>query len=154
MTDICIRSANLNDIDTLLKFEQSIISAERPYDKALRSNPISYYDLREFILSETTEVLVAEINYKIIGSGYAQIQKSKPYLKHDYHSYLGFMFVDPSYRGKGVNKLILNSLKEWSKNQNVYHMSLDVYDGNKIAIRAYEKAGFKKNIIEMCVSID
>ncbi|MCW8834050.1 MAG: GNAT family N-acetyltransferase [Colwellia sp.] len=154
MSDIIIRGANLNDLPTLLEFEQHIITAERPYDNHLKDDPISYYDLKELILSEKAEVLVAEVSNEIVGSGYAQIKESKPYMKHDLHSYLGFMYVAPNYRGKGINKLILNALQAWSKAQNVYHCILDVYSGNQLAIRAYEKVGFKSNLIEMCVSLD
>ena len=64
------------------------------------------------------------------------------------------MFVDPNYRGQGVNKLILDALKDWSKKQQVFHFSLEVYAGNQGAIRAYEKAGFKSNLIEMTASLD
>ena len=154
MTDIAIRSANLNDMDTLLKIEQNIIAAERPFDNELKTEAISYYDLEALILSVKAEVFVAEIDNKIVGSGYAEIRKSKSYKKHSYHSYLGFMYVEPIFRGKGINKLILDSLKEWSKSQQVFHFSLDVYADNQAAIRAYEKAGFKSNLIEMSVSLD
>lgn len=153
MIGISIRSANLNDMCTLLEFEQCIIATERLYDNCLKDEPISYYNLKELILSETAEVLVAEIDHKVVGSGYAQIRESKSYLKHDRHSYLGFMYVDPSFRGNGINKLILNYLKEWSQLREVHHLSLDVYAGNQMAIRAYEKSGFKKNLIEMSVSL-
>ena len=64
------------------------------------------------------------------------------------------MYVDPAFRGKGINKLILNSLKSWSKAKNVNHLYLDVYASNQTAIRAYEKAGFESNLIEMRISID
>jgi len=154
MTDIAIRSASLNDIDTLLEIEQRIIEAERAFDSELKSKSISYYDLRALILSANAEVIVAEIGNKIIGSGYAEIRTSKPYKKHNYHSYLGFMYVDPTFRGKGINKLVLDSLKEWSKSQQVFHFSLDVYADNQAAIRAYEKAGFKSKLIEMSVTLD
>ena len=154
MADIAIKSANLNDMGTLLEIEQRIIEVERPFDNELRTESISYYDLEALILSSKAEVLVAEINNKIVGSGYAEIRKSKSYLKHRYHSYLGFMYVEPTFRGKGINKLILDSLKEWSKSQQVFHFSLDVYADNQVAIRAYEKAGFKSNLIEMSVSFD
>lgn len=153
MIGINIRSAKLNDMDTLLEFEQGIIAAERPYDNYLKDDPISYYDLEGLILSKTAAVLVAEVEHNIVGSGYAQIRKSESYVKHDRHSYLGFMYVDPSFRGKGINKLILDALKEWSLSRKVYHLSLDVYADNKMAIRAYEKAGFKNNLVEMNVSL-
>jgi ribosomal protein S18 acetylase RimI-like enzyme len=154
VTDIAIRSANLSDMDSLLEIEQRIIEAERPFDNELKTESISYYDLEALILSAKAEVLVAEIDSKIVGSGYAEIRKSKSYKKHSYHSYLGFMYVEPTFRGKGINKLVLDSLKEWSKSQQVFHFSLDVYADNQVAIRAYEKAGFKSNLIEMSVSLD
>jgi ribosomal protein S18 acetylase RimI-like enzyme len=154
VTDIAIRSANLDDMDTLLEIEQRIIETERPFDDELKTESISYYDLEALILSAKAEIFVAEIDNGIVGSGYAQIRKSKPYKKHGYHSYLGFMYVEPTFRGKGVNKLILDALKEWSKSQQVFHFSLDVYADNQAAIRAYEKAGFKSSLIEMSVSLD
>ncbi|MCP3940553.1 MAG: GNAT family N-acetyltransferase [Desulfobacteraceae bacterium] len=154
MTDIAIRRANLKELSTLLEIEQRIIEAERPFDNELKTESISYYDLEALVLSAKAEVLVAEINNKIVGSGYAEIRKSKSYMKHSYHSYLGFMYVEPTFRGKGINKLILDSLKEWSKSQQIFHFSLEVYADNQVAIRAYEKAGFKSNLIEMSESFN
>jgi ribosomal protein S18 acetylase RimI-like enzyme len=154
VTDIAKRIANLDDMVTLLEFEQQIIAAERPFDNELKNEPISYYDLEALILSAKAEVFVAETDNKIVGSGYAEIRKSKSYKKHSYHSYLGFMYVEPAFRRKGVNKLILDALKEWSNSQQVFHFSLDVYADNKAAISAYEKAGFKSNLIEMSLSLD
>ena len=153
MTDVIIRTAQIADLNTLLEFEQSIITAERPYDKYLKPDPISYYDLKELVLSDIAEVTVAEMNKSIVGSGYALIKDSKPYMNHDRHCHLGYMYVDPAHRGKGINKLILNALKEWSKSQSVYHLSLNVYVENQAAIRAYEKAGFESNMTEMQLSL-
>jgi GNAT superfamily N-acetyltransferase len=39
-----------------------------------------------------------------IDAGYARIEQAKPYLKHTAYAYLGFMYVLPAYRGKGINK--------------------------------------------------
>lgn len=64
------------------------------------------------------------------------------------------MYVDPQHRGQGVNKLILNSLLEWSRHQGVNEICLDVYEDNKPVIRAYEKAGFTKNLVSMRVKLD
>lgn len=153
MTDVTIRPANIDDLPQLLEFEQSIIAAERPFDATLKADPISYYDLKAFILSDSAEVIVAEINNQLIASGHAHIRESKPYVKHTQHCYLGFMYVKPSYRGKGVNQLVLDGLKAWSIEQGIYDFSLNVYVDNQAAIRAYEKAGFKSNLIEMCASV-
>ena len=148
-----VRSATLDDLPVLLEFEQGIIAYERPYDPTLKEGLINYYDIKAMILSDTDEVVVATLGDTIIGSGCTRIEKSKPYLKQETHSYIGFMFVLPKYRGKGVSKLILDTLKEWTVAQGIYEACLTVYDGNANAIRAYEKSGFKKHIIHMRIDL-
>jgi GNAT superfamily N-acetyltransferase len=56
------------------------------------------------------------------------------------------MYTDPRHRGKGVNAVI-EALKEWCRSQNITELRLDVYHDNPSAIRAYEKAGFKKHLL-------
>ena len=150
---ILTRKATLKDIDTLLVFEQGVIKAERPFDTTLKPDPLHYYDIEEMITASYIELVVAEFEEKIIGSGYARLENSKHYLKHSKHAYLGFMYVDPNYRGKGVNQKIIEALKNWTVLQNVTEMRLDVYFNNDIAIKAYEKAGFTKHMVEMRMDI-
>lgn len=153
MLNILIRKAIPGDLDTLLRFEQGVINAERPYDQTLRNGTINYYDLTGMITDPDVEVVVAEMGKEIIGSGYARIEKSKPYLRHSTYAYLGFMFVVEEHRGKGINKLILEYLKKWAINRGINEMRLEVYNDNLPAIKAYEKAGFKKHMIEMRMDI-
>lgn len=101
------------------------------------------------ITASYVEIVVAELDHEIIGSGYARVENSKPYLKHQRHAYLGFMYVDPNHRGKGVNKKIIEALKQWATSQNITEMRLNVYHNNLTAIKAYENAGFTKHMIEM-----
>ena len=151
---IKIRQSIKADLPKLLEFEQGVIHAERPFDNQLKPDPITYYDLVNLIDSEEAEVLVAEDDGNIIASGYALIKQSKPYLKSSKQSYLGFMYVEPGYRGQRINQLIVEGLIDWSRSKDVYEIILDVYDGNMAAIRAYEKAGFKKNLIQMRLNLD
>lgn len=154
MQQYIIRTATLADLNTLLSFEQEIIRAERPFDETLDQDPISYYDLRQLVLSEEAEVVVAELDSKIIGSGYAVIRNAKPYLNHKKYTYLGFMYTVSDHRGKGVNKAIVDALMRWSKSRGINEVRLTVYNNNAPAIRAYGKAGFKKHILEMRVHVD
>jgi GNAT superfamily N-acetyltransferase len=149
MKQITIRKARLDDLEILRRFEQGVIAAERPFDSTLKNGHIHYYDLEKMILASHIEILVAEAGSEIIGSGYARIENAKPYLQHSQHAYLGFMYVLPDHRGKGVNKKIIEALKQWSISQNVSEMRLDVYYPNLSAIQAYEKAGFTPHMIEM-----
>lgn len=153
MEQIFIREAALTDMDTLLQFEQGVISAERPFDLTLKDDPIRYYDLEQLITAPHIQLVVAQAGDKVIGSGYARIETAKPFLKHEQYSYLGFMYVLPAYRGKGVNKLIINVLKDWSFSRGITEMRLEVYHDNIPAIKAYEKVGFEKLLIEMRMGI-
>lgn len=150
MDEGIVRPADLRDLDVLLKFEQAIIEAERPFDETIRSGAsVHYYDLRALISSPDAEVLVAELDSKIVASGYARIEVSESYLEHDKHSYLGFMYVIPEHRGKGVNKRIVEALEAWSLARGVREMRLEVYADNAAAIKAYEKCGYEGLVLEM-----
>ena len=150
---ITIRQAIPDDLDSLFKFEQGVIDAERPYDPTLDPGEIFYYDLQKLITSPDTELMVAEVQARLVGSGYARIEKAKPYNALTHYSYLGFMYVLPEYRGKGINRMIIDALKEWSRSRNIFEMRLDVYNDNEAAIRAYEKRGFSKHLINMRVDM-
>lgn len=154
MKDLIIRPAQKDEIEILLTFEQGIVFAERPFDSTLKEGEIHYYDLVHLIEAPTAEVVVAEIDGQLVGSGYALIKEAKPYLKHSHYAYLGFMYVKPEYRGQGINRAILEALKQWAISKNIREIRLEVYDENIVAKKAYEKAGFKGNLLEMRMELD
>ena len=149
MENVILREAKLNDLDILLQFEQGIIKAERPFDPTIKPDPVNYYDIKAMIADKEVAVVVAEYEGKIVGSGYAMPKRARPYLDHEYYAYLGFMYTDPDFRNKGINRKIIAILKQWSFSKGLKEIRLTVYDDNLGAIKAYEKAGFKKHIIEM-----
>lgn len=153
MKKLKIRAATHDDMPVLKQFEQGVISAERPFDPTLKSNPITYYDLAGLIDNDNVHLIVAELDNELVASGYARIEKAKPYVNYAFYSYLGFMYVSPEHRGKGVNKYIIDALKSWSQEQGVTMMHLDVFAENDVALRAYLKAGFKGNLLEMRLDI-
>jgi len=138
----------------LLNFEQGVIEAERPMDPTIKDGKINYYNIPELITSDESDVFVVEIDDQIVASGYAKIKDDRHYLKHTKIGYLGFMFVPQDQRGKGLNKLIIDALLQWCKTRNIFEIRLDVYDSNPSAIRAYEKVGFKKHMINMRLDIE
>jgi ribosomal protein S18 acetylase RimI-like enzyme len=152
-TNIKIRKAKLEDLPILLEFEQELIAAERPFDTTLKPAKINYYDIQKMIMASHIEVAVAEINNKIVGSGYARIEEAKPYLSHQHYGYLGFMYTNPQYRGNGINANIIDYLKQWCISKNIHELRLDVYNDNDSAIKAYEKVGFKKHLINMRIAL-
>ncbi|MEM1124044.1 MAG: GNAT family N-acetyltransferase [Bacteroidota bacterium] len=153
MSATTFRIATLNDLPVLKKFEQGIVEAERPYNPTLKSGNISYYDLAQLIQSDEAEVFVGELDGQIICSGYVKIKTAKTFLQYDRYAYLGFMYVLPDYRGRGINQLLTQELLNWAKARNLSEFRLTVYDDNLPAVRAYEKVGFEKLITEMRLEI-
>ena len=151
MSEITTRTATLDDLEILLGFEQGIIEAERPFDSTLKDEKISYYDIAHMLTAPEVEVIVAVDGEEIIGSGYVRIEESKIYVKHQKHGFLGFMYVKPEHRGKGVNQKVIRALQAWAQAQGVNEFKLEVYYDNIPAIKAYEKLGFSKYLIQMRV---
>lgn len=149
MHDIKLRPATLDDLDALEEFEQGVIQFERPFAPQLKPDPIHYYAIEDLIENDDACFVVAEIDGKLIASGYGLIQESKPTKKERQHAYLGFMYVVPEYRGQGVNGKVIQYLIEWSKENDISEIVLEVYAGNQSAIKAYEKIGFEPGLLKM-----
>ena len=149
MNGLRIRDARPSDIPQLLQFEQELVKAERPFDPTIRPDPVSYYDLREYVTSGMVKVVVAEVDGKIVSSGYAYEKEARPYLDHATYAHLGFMYTVPEYRGKGINKKLIDVLLDWARSNELTEVRLTVYDDNTSAIKAYEKVGFTNHLQEM-----
>ncbi len=149
-----IRPASLEDLGALLRFQRGVVGAERAFDTTLQDGDIHYYDILRLIIDENARFLVAQSGAELIGCGFARIDRSKPYLKHAEHAYLGLMFVEPSHRGLGINGKIIDGLKQWCRDRKIAELRLEVYQNNAAAVGAYEKAGFNKHIVEMRMNLE
>lgn len=153
MVNVNFRSGELKDLEILYEFEQGIIAAERPFDSTLKPGKINYYDLKVLIESESAEVIIAEINHELIGSGYIKIRQAKDYLQFEKYGYIGFIYVKPEYRRKGISQIVIGRLRSWAKSKGINELRLNVYNDNENAVAAYKKLGMKKHMIEMRMEI-
>jgi GNAT superfamily N-acetyltransferase len=147
------RTATLQDVEDLRRFEQGIIATERAFDPTLKAGRPQYYDIESMLVAGNVQFLVAERGGELIACGFARIDGAKPYLSHRQQAYLGLMFVDPRYRGQSINRGIVERLKAWCREQGVTELRLEVYSDNRVAVAAYEKAGFSKHMVEMRVRL-
>jgi len=143
-----VRKATAADLPTLREFEQGVIAAERPFDPTLAPDPIRYYDFERLIAREDAHLVVA-VDDEVVGSGYVRIDRSEPFLVHKQHGFIGFMFVKPSHRGRGISRVVLDALEAWARERGITELRLEVYPQNAVAIRSYERAGFTPIMITM-----
>ncbi|MEN1785403.1 MAG: GNAT family N-acetyltransferase [Bacteroidota bacterium] len=144
-----IRDAILEDLPRLQHLEQEIIRVLRPFDPTIRPDPVCLYDLKDYIENPDVKMVVAEANGIIVACGYGLRKQAHSYLDHQEYAYLGFMYIVPEYRGKGVIQKIIQTLKDWAIAVGLFEVRLTVYQNNDPAIRAYEKLGFESHIKEM-----
>ena len=152
-TNISIRPATLDDLNTLLEFEQGVIITEKPLDTFLGTGDLYYYNIPELITAQNIHFLVAVSNKELIACGYVKLENSKHYHKNPKHGYIGFIFVKPSFRGQKISTLILENLKDWSRKKDIKELRLDVYSNNAAAIKAYKRFGFIKSLVNMRIDI-
>lgn len=139
---IQLREAELKDLPILLEFEKKLIEYERGFTPNLKTSSFHYYDLRAYIQNPEVSVVVGEENNNVLASGYALVKKNKVYKNPQYFVFLGFMYVVPEKRGKGINKKVLDYLINWGKKKGHKEFQLEVFAPNKSAIKAYKKRGF------------
>lgn len=152
--DFTIRVASGADLDTLNRFQQGIVAAERPFDPLLCDTGVQYYDIATMLMAPEVRLLVAEHDARVIGCAFARIEAAKPWLRHAHEAYMGLMFVEPAWRGRGVNAGLLCELQAWCRGRGIREVRLDVYADNIAAVSAYRKAGFRVNLLEMRMTLD
>ena len=152
--DIKIRKAGHSDLETLKKFQAELVKFERPFDHTIKKGNVEYYNIPNKINSDKVRFLIAEYNKKPVGCGIGQIMKNVKWSKYKYKGYLGLMFVDEEFRGKGISKMIMKDIIKWFSKNKIKDIMLQVYAENTAAVKAYEKAGFKTQILEMKLNID
>lgn len=111
-TSISIRTAELDDLKTLLKFEQGVIKVARPLDPFLDNGAVRYGNVPKLITAKNIHFITATTKKELITCGHIKLEKTQHYHKKLTHGYVGFIYVKPSLRGQRVSVLILESLKK------------------------------------------
>lgn len=151
--DIGIRPARIDDLEVLERFQQGVVTAERPFDPLLRETGARYYDIAGLLTNPDLRVLLAEHEGTAIACAFARIDTPRPWFRHTREAYLGLMYTEPDWRGRGVNARLIAALKAWCLEQGAQALRLEVYAGNTPAIAAYERAGFETCVLEMRLAI-
>lgn len=150
-----IKKAEIKDIDEieqlyLVLFSDMAKLQPEYFKKAKQDTEF----LKMIIESDDSDILIAK-DTKVIGLALVQKQKTPSYnciVEHQY-AYLMDLVVDPSYRGQGIGKQLLEKVKNWSLKRNLEYVELMVLSENKKAIDLYEKLNFKEKMKTMKVKL-
>ncbi len=117
--------------------------------------PDLFLDVEEVIskerlegLLESSSIYVGKIENKIVSYIIVYIkEKNNQFMRYRKILEIDTLCVDENYRGNGIGTQMLEFAKELGLKNNCTDMYLTVNEENEVAIKAYEKFGFKvKNI--------
>jgi GNAT superfamily N-acetyltransferase len=118
-----------SDIDQMmeqisLEFEQNILIE-------------NYKKIIDLFYLENYKFWVAIVNKKVVGTiGFFELESKNGEIKK--------MYVDKSFRGKKISKLLLDTLIDWAIKNKFNQIYLGTMTQFKAAQRFYEKNGFEK----------
>ena len=107
--------------------------------------------LEKTISSDDSDILVYENDGRVVGFILLQA-KERPdfdFMIPGKYCYIMDIIVTESHRNKGFATALMNSAKDWAKEQSCNLINLDVLVNNHGAIKLYEKLGFIPKAQEM-----
>ncbi|MBX9807398.1 MAG: GNAT family N-acetyltransferase [Flavobacteriaceae bacterium] len=138
--EIKIRPYQTEDTQAIL----DIINPNILYSTALYDYKIRSYEQQQNILEEKISkkfpVIVAELDGQVLGFGmYSEFRFREAYKFTVEHS----VYVNKSFHGKGIGKLLLEELISLARKQKLHTMIAVIDSENQGSVEFHEKFGFK-----------
>ena len=155
MSAISVRLARRADAPTLGKLGALLVRTHFDFDpkRFLPVTPQTEERYGAYLASQLddpdTVLLVAEGDGAIVGYTYATVEG------YDYMSLRGpagvlnDVVVDPSYRGRGIGRMLLEAAIDALKARGVPRVVLSTAEQNEAAQHLFERSGFRRTMIEM-----
>ena len=107
--------------------------------------------LEKTISDDDSDILVYENDGTVVGFILlqAKVRPDFDFMLPGKYCYVMDVIVTEAHRNKGFGAALMNSAKDWAKEQNCSFINIDVLVNNPEAIKLYEKLGFIPKAQEM-----
>lgn len=140
-----IRKATHNDISAISElYREQFREMAKLIPDFIKEGDQSAEFLEKTISNDDSDILVYENDGIVVGFILLQA-KERPvfdFMLPGKYCYIMDVIVTENSRGKGFGTALMNSAKNWAKEQNCNLINLDVLVNNHGAIKLYEKLGF------------
>ena len=99
-------------------------------------------------------ILVAESNSKVVGYTYASLQGFDYMELRGPAGVLEDIVVDPDHRQQGIGRILLDATLEALKARGAPRVVLSTAEKNEAAQHLFDRAGFRRTMIEMTRELD
>ena len=147
-----IRKATHNDIPAISElYREQFREMAKLIPDFIKEGNQSVEFLEKTISDDDSDILVYENDGTVVGFILLQA-KERPdfdFMLPGKYCYIMDIIVTEAHRNKGFATALMNSAKDWAKEQNCNLINLDVLVNNHGAIKLYEKLGFIPKAQEM-----
>ncbi|HWJ20959.1 MAG TPA: GNAT family N-acetyltransferase [Gemmatimonadaceae bacterium] len=155
MSSSTIRSATPADLPTVGRLGALLVRTHHDFDpeRFIAATPRTEHGYASFLGTQLEKpnvvVLVAERDGAVIGYTYAGVEG------FDYMSLRGpagvlyDIVVDPAHRGNGVGRMLLDATIAALEARGASQVVLSTAERNESAQRLFDRAGFRRTMIEM-----
>ena len=149
-----IRRAEDKDIERILELLLQVCNVHadiRPDLFIHDGTKYSREDLHEIIIDDDTPIFVAVEDDTVLGYCFCQYKgpATSKCIKPFSQLFIDDLCVDESARGKKVGRQLFEYVKEEARRLGCYEVSLNVWEGNDVARKFYEKMGMKPKETQM-----
>lgn len=131
-----IRPADRRDVRQLLTAFEWLM--ESPGTRPARwSEKSAAVALRHAMESDTSVVLVAEQNKRIVG--FCTVYEDLESIRFGRRAWVEDLAVHPGYRSRGIGRNLLSSAKSWARKAGASHLGLECGEARVDAQRFYER---------------
>ena len=137
--DYVIRRANLTDLRQLVEFT---LREAKEAEGISKDNEIVRRGIRTALEDESVAVywVVQSKNNETVGN--ISVVKEWSNWNAGYYWWIQSMYIKPEYRGRGLMKMLIQTVRESARQGQALDLRLCVHKKNERAIRAYVKSGF------------
>ena len=147
-----IRKATHNDIPAIAElYREQFREMSKLIPDFIKEGDQSIEFLEKTISNDDSDILVYENDGIVVGFILLQA-KERPdfaFMLPGKYCYIMDVIVTEAHRNNGFGTALMNSAKDWAKEQNCSFINLDVLTTNTNAISLYEKLGFMPKAQEM-----
>lgn len=167
MDNISIREYKENDFQAVVNFMIDLQNYFVELDQSKEKKPFSNRKAAEDYIKQAIKdvkamnggMYVAKYNNEIAGFIQGVIVRHKNDVLHNLthrkgiEGWIGLLFTEPKFRGKGIGKNLIDAMKKHFKKHNCTSMRLRVASNNEMAINVYTKYSFVPKDLEMAIKI-
>ena len=145
---ILIRKANLSDAKYLAKLYLEFWEAHEKCDPLLQfKDRLTFKNqmiaAKRDIKKKNNCIFVALKNDKVVGFIELFIKKNDKFFKVKEYGYLNSAVTLEGYRNKGIAKKLYIAATKFLKDKNIKYVKTNVYNSNIVALKTWQKIGFK-----------